>query len=154
MSRVDVHPDDLLDAAHQGRLDAAGRARLERHVAHCTACAAEVALIEDFGEELAPGAGDDALLDRLVAGALGEAPPVEAPEPPAERAGGGSRRLIWMVASAALAVGAFGGAAAAMFAMHPQRGDEAPEAPAPAVAPADPALEPARRGRAVPAPPE
>ena len=122
MSRVDVHPEDLLDAAHAGSLDALDRERLAHHVAVCAACATELAAIDDFAAELAPLADDDALLDRLVADAMGEtAPPVRSIEPSTSKKT--VRRLAWAVA-ASLVLGLFGGAAAAMFAMRPRRGTE------------------------------
>jgi anti-sigma factor RsiW len=151
MSRVDVHPEDLLDAAHRGQLDASGRERLAQHLAYCVACAAEMAAIDDFAEELAPLEGDDALLDRLVAGAMGETPTsIAESSAPAARAASGrtSRRLIWAVA-ASLLLGLFGGAAAAMFAMRPQRGDDV-AAPTPTTPEAAAEEEtPSRRGRHV-----
>lgn len=153
MTRVDVHPEDLLDAAHRGALDDAGRARLAQHLSHCAACAAEVAMIDDFDVLDLPG--DDALVDRLVAGALGEAPvlPVlQAPEAaPRKKAVGAGRTILYAVA-ASLLLGAFGGAAAAMFAMWPALMEDEPEPePAPAaVEEAEPP--PARRGRRARAP--
>lgn len=139
MNRVDVHPEDLLDAAHRGQLDAAGQERLAQHLAHCAACAAEVALIDDFEGELSVGPEDDALLDRLVAGAVGEAPPVRRSVPPRSST---SRRLLFVVA-ASLAIGAFGGAALAMVAVWPRLVDD--EAPA-----AEPVVLPAERAEPAP----
>jgi TolA-binding protein len=124
--RVDVHPEDLLDAAHARRLDDSGRRRLRQHLEHCASCAAEVALIDDLADDVGPRPGDEALLDRLVANAVGDAPPVAPSAPKPATSAGAPRRLLWAVASVALAIGAFGGAAAAMFAMHPQR-DAEPE---------------------------
>lgn len=148
MTRVDVHPEDLLDAAHRGALDDAGRARLAQHLSHCAACAAEVAMIDDFDVLDLPG--DDALVDRLVAGALGEAPVLPVLQAPAaaprKKAVGAGRTILYAVA-ASLLLGAFGGAAAAMFAMWPALMEDEPEPePAPAaVEEAEPP--PARRGR-------
>lgn len=148
MTRVDVHPEDLLDAAHRGALDDAGRARLAQHLSHCAACAAEVAMIDDFDVLDLPG--DDALVDRLVASALGEAPVLPVLQAPAaaprKKAVGAGRTILYAVA-ASLLLGAFSGAAAAMFALWPALTQDEPEpehAPA-AVEETEPP--PARRGR-------
>jgi hypothetical protein len=194
MSRVDVHPEDLLDAAHAGTLDAADRARLEQHVASCAACATELATIDDFAAELAPLADDDAFLDRLVAGAMGDdglaaamadagasraggsgagASRAGASRAGASRAGAASsgtaagtstgtsntgrdssqrsmvRRLVWAVA-ASLLLGLFGGAAAAMFAMWPQRSQEILRSEGATPTPASPSVAPRRARRVDP----
>ena len=105
-------------------------------------------MIDDFDVLDLPG--DDSLVDRLVAGALGEAPvlPVlQAPEAaPRKKAVGAGRTILYAVA-ASLLLGAFGGAAAAMFALWPALTQDEPEPePAPtAVEEAEPP--PARRGR-------
>lgn len=143
MTRVDVHPEDLLDAAHRGELDDAQRARLAQHTAHCAACAAEVALIDDF--DVLDQLGDEALVDRLVEGAIGQAPPVEA-RPTRKKAAGAGRTILYAVA-ASLLLGAFGGAAAAMFAMWPARVAEEEPAPEPTVTLPEEEPPPARRAR-------
>ncbi|MEC7519316.1 MAG: hypothetical protein VYE22_05585 [Myxococcota bacterium] len=143
MTRVDVHPEDLLDAAHRGELDDAQRARLAQHTAHCAACAAEVALIDDF--DVLDQPGDEALIDRLVEGAIGQAPPVEA-RPTRKTAAGAGRTILYAVA-ASLLLGAFGGAAAAMFAMWPARVAEEEPAPEPTVTLPEEEPPPARRAR-------
>lgn len=127
MSRVDVHPEDLLDAAHAGAIDAQGAARLAAHARSCSACALEGALIGDFASETAARAGDGALIERLALAAAGP-----------KRRG----RTMYALA-AALAVGAFGGAALAMLAMR------TPEVPARRVVPHErvetPVIEPIAR---------
>ena len=105
-------------------------------------------MIDDFDVLDLPG--DDALVDRLVAGALGEAPVLPVLQAPAaaprKKAVGAGRTILYAVA-ASLLLGAFGGAAAAMFAMWPALMEDEPEPePAPAaVEEAEPP--PARRGR-------
>ena len=143
MTRVDVHPEDLLDAAHRGELDDAQRARLAQHTAHCAACAAEVAMIDDF--DVLDQPGDEALIDRLVEGAIGQAPPVET-RPARKKAAGAGRTILYAVA-ASLLLGAFGGAAAAMFAMWPARVAEEEPAPEPTVTLPEEEPPPARRAR-------
>lgn len=145
MSRVDVHPEELLDAARRGELDASDERRLEAHIEHCTACAMERAAMADFDREMAPRDGDDAVTARLMAGVLASAGAAE-PEagdvsPTASSAASGStsgrRRPVVVVAAAALVVGLFGGAAAALWAVaplweEPETPPAAPDEPEPA----------------------
>ena len=133
MRHVDVHPEDLLDAAHAGRLDPGEQERLHVHAAHCGACALELRAMGDLAGDLGPQPGDDAMLERLVAQAMGGAPGEAAK--PARTA---RPRMLYAVA-AALGVGAIGGAALAMVALRE---------PAPAAAPVVlPAAEPADHAR-------
>lgn len=148
MSRVDVHPEELLDAARRGELDASELRRLEAHVAHCTACAMERAAMADFDREMAPRDGDDAVTARLVAGVLARAgagaaePELEHPpsRPSSATSGATSprRRPVVVIAAAALVVGLFGGAAAALWAVAPLW-DEPATAPPEEAEPVQPA---------------
>lgn len=69
MNAVDVHPDELLDALVHGTLSPEQQARLDAHVADCPACRHERTLAADCAQARASLPGDDALLERLVAGA-------------------------------------------------------------------------------------
>ncbi|MBI5486194.1 MAG: tetratricopeptide repeat protein [Deltaproteobacteria bacterium] len=72
MSRVDLHPEELLHAARNGRTPtAADQARLEEHVAQCDACSFEQAVARDFGAALErEDTGARAAAARAIAGAL------------------------------------------------------------------------------------
>jgi len=72
MSGVDLHPEELLDRARRGQLDDADERRLRLHLEHCTACAFELKVSEDFDWDGIPSSGDEDLLARVTAGALGE----------------------------------------------------------------------------------
>jgi hypothetical protein len=48
MSVVDIHPEDLLDRAHNGGLTSVETERLERHLAQCVACRLEHRSRTDF----------------------------------------------------------------------------------------------------------
>jgi TolA-binding protein len=116
MSVVDLHPEDLLDKDAQGALEDSERARLEAHVARCSACRLERQLRADFASELEAHLP----LERFAGlGSLGQlaidAMPAPGPKSPARTMARGPRRrrtkLVWLLAAAALLVG---GAAAAM----------------------------------------
>jgi transmembrane sensor len=64
------HPDSLLDRAIRGELDVAGRAELDRHLARCATCAAELEVASIFMASAAPGPQDDALNRTAVEKAL------------------------------------------------------------------------------------
>lgn len=108
MSRVDLHPEDLLSGADgEGTLTADDRARLEEHLASCDACAFERAAVRDFAAALErEEGGDRALADEALAGALEElrwrALPVRGSR---GRAGAGRMSRVLLVAAVALAAG-------------------------------------------------
>lgn len=134
MSTPSLHPEELLDRARRGTLDAEQAELLEAHVRECAACAFEQAA--DFETELEPDVDDDALVDRAIERALStKQSPVR-------------RRLgvrTTFVAIAAMLV-----AAAAIAAALRSRAPEAspttlPSDPAPAPAPvSSPPVPPAR----------
>ncbi len=108
---VDLHPEDLLEKEARGVLDAGERARLDAHLAHCTACRMERQLRADFAEELE----SEFPLERAIGLGIERASVI----PPAResvmvlRAPRRRRhRAVWLLAAAALLVG--GAAAAAM----------------------------------------
>ena len=75
MTVVDLHPEELLDKDARGELSRDERARLEVHLARCSACRAERVLRMDFADELDGDDRPSALLD-LVQGALAAPRPV------------------------------------------------------------------------------
>ncbi len=66
----DLHPEELLDRAVQGRLGPGHRQVLDRHLSACRACAAHLALIRSARSIDAPEPWDDLLNRRAVEGAL------------------------------------------------------------------------------------
>jgi TolA-binding protein len=120
MSRVDLHPEDLLDAARgDGTSAPEDRARLEAHLAACEACAFERAVVRDFAAALERREnGDLGAEAEAVAGALAD-PRVR--ERLAGRAAAGlaaPRRASRIVLVAAvLLAGGMGAAAGAWFAL-------------------------------------
>lgn len=100
MTVIDLHPEELLDKAAHGELSDLERARLDAHLARCSACRAEQLLRADFAAELDGEDRPSAVLG-LVQGALAApraaepatssppviaAPPVPLAAPPAPRA--------------------------------------------------------------------
>ena len=78
--RANEHPEELLDRAGRGGLDADEQAALQRHLEACSVCALQLALSSRFERELAPQARDAVLSERAVEGALRrlhEAPPID-----------------------------------------------------------------------------
>jgi transmembrane sensor len=64
------HPESLLDHAIRGDLSACDQAELDRHLAECAGCAAELEVALAFRAAIAPGAHDDALNQSAVEMAL------------------------------------------------------------------------------------
>jgi len=75
MTVVDLHPEELLDKDARGELSTDERARLQTHLARCSACRAERVLRMDFADELDGEDRPSALLG-LVQGALAAPRPV------------------------------------------------------------------------------
>lgn len=67
---IDVHPDELLDRARRGPLGPEDRARLDAHLASCSACAIEHRLVSDLAGEGDAEPGDDARIERALAAAM------------------------------------------------------------------------------------
>jgi len=67
---ADLHPEELIDRAAQGRLDPGEQATLDRHLAGCSVCAAQVSLAPRFARELAPQARDAASDDLAIEAAM------------------------------------------------------------------------------------
>jgi anti-sigma factor RsiW len=77
--RADEHPEALIDRAMRGALDPDAQATLERHLAACPVCAAQVSMAPRFERELAAQPRDAALDLRAFEAAmrrLQESPPV------------------------------------------------------------------------------
>lgn len=107
MTTIDLHPEEMLDAARRGTLSAAATEDLRAHIARCAACRVSLTLPDDLRAEAAVTGADDALLASMVHGAmLGE--PRVAHEDRPRRASGAGRRVA--VALALLFVGGSGGA--------------------------------------------
>jgi transmembrane sensor len=64
------HPQELLDRAIRGKLDAAERAALERHAADCPLCEVELEVAELFRSSVAPERNDEALHRSAIDGAM------------------------------------------------------------------------------------
>jgi TolA-binding protein len=117
MSVVDLHPEDLLDKDALGTLAEGERARLEAHVAHCSACRFERQLRADFAADLEndwqviSSVGSLALEAMPATGGKASEIAKSGPLPLARPARRRRTRLVWLFAAAVLLVG---GAAAAM----------------------------------------
>ena len=103
MTTIDLHPEEMLDAARCGTLSPHGEADLRAHLGRCVACRLSLALPDDLRAEAPGSVSDTALLARMVRGALAD-------EPRAAYAGHGRGRRV-AVALALLLVGGSGGAA-------------------------------------------
>lgn len=67
MTRIDLHPEELLDRAENGLASKEERSRLEAHLASCSACRFEQALIADCKRSTAVQPGDSVVVDRIRA---------------------------------------------------------------------------------------
>jgi tetratricopeptide repeat protein len=111
MTTIDLHPEEMLDAARRGTLGAAATEDLRAHLARCVACRMSLTLADDLRAEASAKdvtGFDDALLARMVRGALAGEPRVAHEARPHRRAGSGRHVAV---ALALLLVGGSGGAA-------------------------------------------
>ncbi len=111
MTTIDLHPEEMLDAARRGTLGAAATEDLRAHLARCVACRMSLTLADDLRAEASAKDAegfDDALLARMVRGALADEPRVAYEARPHRRAGSGRHVAV---AIALLLVGGSGGAA-------------------------------------------
>jgi TolA-binding protein len=99
----DLHPEDLIDRALEGRLDPGEQATLDHHLAGCVVCAAQVSLAPRFARELASQTRDPALDQRAIDAAM-----LRMQQSPARRVVPSWFR--WAAAAALLAVGVTAGA--------------------------------------------
>jgi TolA-binding protein len=107
MTRVDLHPEDLLDRAARGIASFADLARLEQHLAECAVCRVERELARQAAIDAAPRRDEALLVARLARDVNARLASPTARRP---------RRAIALAASAAVALGVVGGAAAATLA--------------------------------------
>jgi len=111
VTRIDLHPEALIDAEHAGTLDARGAARLAEHRASCVACATERALVESLWGDLAAGDAEHAREDGVATAA--------------ERAIGARIVAQMFEAEARLTDGGMGAASAATTDAAPSRSKQA-----------------------------
>jgi hypothetical protein len=149
--RADEHPEELIDRARWGGLDAGEQAILQRHVGACAACALQLSLAPRFEREVAPQPRDLLLSERAVEGALRRLQAM----PRIGRLRRAPRWSRW--AAAALLVFGVTAAAAVIkrrIAPRPAIESSVPAAPAPAVAPIRPIAPPPAEAPMIPdAPP-
>jgi TolA-binding protein len=79
VTTIDLHPEEMLDAARRGTLGPQGEADLRAHLDRCLACRLSLSLNDDLRAEASvasrkAGAADAALLARMVTGALVDVP--------------------------------------------------------------------------------
>jgi hypothetical protein len=79
VTTIDLHPEEMLDAARRGTLGAQGEADLRAHLDRCVACRLSLSLHDDLRAESGAasrkaGAADAALLARMVSGAMADLP--------------------------------------------------------------------------------
>jgi TolA-binding protein len=109
VTTIDLHPEEMLDAARRGTLGAEGEADLRAHLARCAACRLSLTLPDDLRIEGAVTGADSALLASMVGGAMLDEPRVAA-DPRFHRAHGSHP---WRRAAVALVLLLAGGSAGA-----------------------------------------
>jgi TolA-binding protein len=109
VTTIDLHPEEMLDAARRGTLGVAATDDLRAHLARCAACRVSLTLADDLRAEAAVTNADGTLLASMVRGALADEPHV-AYDMRAHRARASSGRRV-AVAIALLLLGGSGGAA-------------------------------------------
>ncbi len=110
MTTIDLHPEEMLDAARRGTLGAAAEADLRAHLQRCVACRLSVSLPDDLRVEGAVTAGDSALLARMVGGAMLDEPRATSELRGHRSHNGGSLRRAAVALVLLLAGGTAGGA--------------------------------------------
>jgi TolA-binding protein len=140
--RGEEHPEALIDRALRGALDADAQATLDRHLAGCSVCAAQVSMAPRFERELAAQPRDQALDVRAFEAALRRMQET----PPGARRRAAPPWFRWAAAAALVVCGVTAAAAVIGRRVAPR----APiQAPAPAIeVPA--ARAPVRRVEAAP----
>jgi hypothetical protein len=68
--RTGEHPEELIDRAGRGELDADEQAELQRHLEACSVCALQLSLASRFEREVAPQPRDALVSERAVEGAM------------------------------------------------------------------------------------
>jgi tetratricopeptide (TPR) repeat protein len=93
MSKIDLHPEDLLDRERDGTLTDRERALLEAHVERCAVCRLEREAASELSRAMGPRPDDVAVLERVI----------ERIAPgPAAAARRRSHRWVWFAAAAAV----------------------------------------------------
>ncbi|HEY7373954.1 MAG TPA: tetratricopeptide repeat protein [Polyangia bacterium] len=105
--RAEEHPEALIDRALRGALEADAQATLDRHLAVCPVCAAQVAMAPRFERELAPQPRDEALDVRAAEAALRRMQET----PPAPRRHAAPPWFRWAAAAALVVCGVTAAAA-------------------------------------------
>jgi tetratricopeptide (TPR) repeat protein len=108
VSTLELHPEEMLDAARRGTLGPQSFADLHAHLERCAACRLSLALGDDLRLEAAVTSADNAMLAQMVGGALADEPGVAVPSR-ASGVGRFARRAA--IALALLFVGGSAGAA-------------------------------------------
>jgi len=108
VTTIDLHPEDMLDAARRGTLTAAAVEDLRAHLGRCVACRMSLTLPDDLRVEAAVK-DSDPLLTTMVRGAMAGERIAHETRGYRARASGTGRRVA--VALALLFVGGSGGAA-------------------------------------------
>ncbi len=109
---LELHPEQMLDAARRGTLNPQGFADLHAHLDRCAACRLSLALGDDLRAEAAVTSADDAVLAHMMGGALAIEPGVFGRLPvPARSSGAGRFARRAAIALALLFVGGSAGAA-------------------------------------------
>jgi TolA-binding protein len=109
VTTIDLHPEEMLDAARRGTLGAQGEADLRAHLSRCVACRLSLTLPDDLRVEGAVTGADSALLARMVGGAMLDEPRVAA-DPRAHRYGSHPLRRAAVALVLLLAGGSAGAA--------------------------------------------
>ena len=135
MTRLDIHPEHLIDRVLRGTASEAERSELWAHVRGCSLCSAERELGLSLREPLAgeletTSTAVDAAIAALVGAGRLAAPPVPAPSGGGHRPSGARAWMPWAVAACLF----FSGSAAAATLIMAVRGSDsspkaAPEAP-------------------------
>jgi hypothetical protein len=108
VTTIDLHPEDMLDAARRGTLAPAAVEDLRAHLGRCVACRMSLTLPDDLHAEAAVK-GSDALLTSMVRGAMAGERIAHETRGYRARTSGTGRRVA--VALALLFAGGSGGAA-------------------------------------------
>jgi TolA-binding protein len=70
VTTIDLHPEQMMDAARRGTLSAQAAADLRAHLDRCVACRMSLSLADDLRAEGAVTSSDGALLAEMVRGAM------------------------------------------------------------------------------------
>jgi hypothetical protein len=135
MTRIDLHPEELLDRAQSGAASADEQARLKTHLDVCSACRFEHALGADCRNSAEPQADDDIVMARIRASVTRA---LERRSYSGSRAGTGRRSRRWiLLACAAILIVGTGGAATVIWRARSVAAEQAARVATRAAAPRD-----------------